>query len=218
MSARVSVVLADDHALVRDTLASWLRAAPGLEVVAVAKDAEEALAEAARHQPSVVLLDIDMPGLGCFEAARQIRVRCRDTRIVFLSAFFHDRYIEQALAVGASGYITKSEPPATVVQALRAVAAGTAYFSPDVEARIVFGADGLTLAKPVHSRAAGLSPREGEVLKYLARGLSKKEIAKVTHLSERTVNRHCANLMAKLDIHDRVELARFAIREGLCEP
>jgi DNA-binding NarL/FixJ family response regulator len=213
----LSIVVADDHALVRGTLRRWLDAAPDLEVVADVGTADEAVAEAARLKPDLVLLDVDMPGMVCFDAARIIRSQHPDVRIVFLSAFFHDRYIEQALAVGASGYLTKNEPPEVLIKALRSVASGAAYYSPEVRARIVIDTQKVGLAPGSRPRAAMLTEREVQVLQYVARGLSKREIGEVLHLSERTVNCHCASLMAKLDIHDRVELARYAIREGLVE-
>ncbi|MGD8452645.1 MAG: response regulator transcription factor [Phycisphaerae bacterium] len=217
MSRRVSVLLVDDHALVRETLARVLDDTPDLAVAAQVGEAEAAVDRAVTLRPDLVLMDIDMPGLTPFQAARLIRARCPETRIVFLSAFSHDRYIEQALSVGASGYLTKGQSVAAIVAALRAVAAGRPCFAADIKARLVVDTDGVRLARPGCSRSAELSKREVEVLRYLADGLSKKEIAAITHLSERTVNRHCTNVMDKLDIHDRVRLARFAVREGYVE-
>jgi DNA-binding NarL/FixJ family response regulator len=217
VSVRTTVLVVDDQALVRETLALWLRTAPDLEIVGCAAHADEAVTLATEKQPRVVLMDVDMPGRQAFEAARVLRVRCPDARILFVSGHTQDRYIEQALAVGAAGYVAKSEPAATLLGAIRTVAASGAYFSPVVRARLVFAPDGVQLAEQARTRATMLTERETEVLRHLARGLSKKEIAEVTHLSERTVNRHCANMMAKLDIHDRVALTRFAIREGLVE-
>jgi NarL family two-component system response regulator LiaR len=218
VSTPLSILIADDHALLRKTLRRCLEAAPDLSVVADVGSTDEAVREAERLNPDLVLLDVDMPGMVCFDAARLIKTRQPSVRIVFLSAFFHDRYIAQALAVGASGYITKNEPPEVLIDALRGVAAGTAYYSPQVRARIMIESHGVGLAPDVRPRAATLTEREVQVLQYIARGLSKREIADVLHLSERTVNCHTASLMAKLDIHDRVELARYAIREGLVEP
>src|SRR5262249_9206055 len=153
-------------------------------------------------RPDVVVLDIDMPGLLCFDAARTIRTLCPDTQVVFLSAFFHDRYIEQALSVRAAGYVVKGEPPESVLQAIRAAATGGSYFSPEVQSRILFDSGGPRVAHEQTSRASSLTPREVEVLRYLARGLAKKEIARIMHISMNTVNRHATSLMSKLDIHD----------------
>lgn len=214
----ISVVMVDDHALVRSTLASWFASTPDIRVVGEAASADAALALVYDRRPDVVLLDIDMPGLLAFEAARTIRSRIPDSKIIFLSAFLHDHYVEQALAVEASGYLTKGEPPAALADAIRAVASGGVFFSPDVQARIVIDSRGARLANGPSTRLSTLSQRELDVLRYLARGMSKKQIAQVMRLSAKTVDNHSTSLMSKLDIHDRVELARFAIREGLAEP
>ena len=135
-----------------------------------------------------------------------------------MSAFFHDRYIEEALAVEASGYVTKDEPPESIVNAIRAAASGAVYFSPSVQARLVVHGDRVRLAHQKISRISTLTRRELETLRYIARGLSKKEVAGIMHIGVKTVDHHSTALMRKLDIHDRVSLARFAIREGLAEP
>lgn len=218
MTALIRVLLVDDHALLRETLRDRLEAEPDLTVVGTAGRAEDALQALDALRPDVVLLDIDMPGQSCFEAARLIRERLPTARVVFLSAFFHDRYIESALEAQAAGYVTKDESPDVVVRAVRSAAEDVAYFSPKVSARLVVDTHGLALAAGSHSRSSLLTSRELEVLRHLSRGLSKKEIAGLLGLSTKTVGRHAENLMAKLDIHDRVELARFAIREGLAEP
>lgn len=217
MNRTITLVLADDHALVRDVLADRLAHEPDLRVLRTVRNADEGVAAAIELQPDIVLMDIDMPGLSCFDAATTIGKRCPRTSIIFLSAHFHDRYVEQALAVRAAGYVTKNEPLDQVVRAIRAVAAGGSFFSDEVQSRIVVDAQGARLAEQSHSRAATLSTRELEVLRYIARGLAQKEIAEIMHLSPKTVHRHSTNLMMKLDIHDRVELTRFAIREGLAE-
>ncbi len=217
MSKQITVMLVDDHAMVRSMLRDRLELEPDLAVVAAVGTADEAVAEAPRLRPDVILMDIDMPGMVCFEAAKQITAQHPDTRIIFLSAFFHDRYIEEALKVKAWGYITKSEPEQTVVQAVRNVHSGVTYFSPEVQGRLVVDSKGPRLAQQAVSRVSTLTEREMEILRYLARGLSKKEIAQKVHISVNTVNRHTSSVMNKLDIHDRVDLARFAIREGVAE-
>ncbi|QOI99346.1 MAG: response regulator transcription factor [Phycisphaeraceae bacterium] len=217
MARPVTVLLADDHSLVRGSLASWLRNS-GISVVSEVGNADAAVTEAIRLKPDVVVLDIDMPGLQCFDAARAIRARCPGTRVLFLSAFFNDRFIEDALRVEASGYITKGEPPQAVVQAIHAVMSGGVYFSPEVQSRLVIDGGGVRLEHARATRSSTLTTREVEVLRYVARGMAKKEIAATMHLSVKTIDNHCTSLMNKLDIHDRVELARFAIREGLAEP
>ncbi len=217
MADRIRVMVVDDHALVRRSLAQLLSQASDIETVAECETADRAIDEAIRLNPDVVLLDIDMPGVAAFDAARTIRARSPGARIIFLSAFTHDRYIEAALAAGAMGYLTKDEPPETVARAVRTVAAGRTAFSAEVQARLIIDAQGVRLSPSVQSRTASLSAREIEVLRYIAQGLAKKEIAEIMHLSVKTVENHSANLMKRLGIHDRVELARFAIREGLVE-
>lgn len=217
MAERIRVMVVDDHALVRRSLGQLLSQAPDIETVAECETADRAIDEAIRLNPDVVLLDIDMPGVAAFDAARTIRARSPGARIIFLSAFTYDRYIEAALAAGAMGYLTKDEPPETVARAVRTVASGRTAFSAEVQARLIIDAQGVRLSPSVQSRTASLSAREIEVLRYIAQGLAKKEIAEIMHLSVKTVENHSANLMKRLGIHDRVELARFAIREGLVE-
>lgn len=210
----VRILIVDDHALMRSTLAAWLTADGGFEVIGEACDGGDAIQKAVANKPHIVLFDIDMPGLSCFEAARMIRNRVPETKIVFLSAFAHDNYIEQALACEARGYLTKGQSPQTISEAIRSVANGGSSFAPEVQSRLVIDSDGVRLGTSL-TRNSLLTPRELEVLKYLANGMSKKEIASTMHLSVKTVDNHSTSLMTKLDIHDRVDLARYAIREGL---
>lgn len=217
MSEQISVLLADDHVLVLGMLRERLDRERDITVVAAVGSAGEAIRETVRLKPDVVVMDIDMPGTSCFQAARTIRTECPRTRTIFLSAFLNDAYIDQALAVEAAGYLTKSESPQAVVDAVRAVKAGQRRFSAEVESRIVVEQSGLRLARTRRSRASTLSNRELEILRYVARGLSQRQIADLTHRSDKTIHKHCNNIMAKLDVHDRVELARFAIREGLVQ-
>lgn len=218
MTSLISLLLVDDHTMVRETLGNRLDGEPDIDVVGIAENADEAVTLAVKLRPLIILMDIDMPGLLCFDAARTIQTQCPDTRIIFLSAFLNDRYIEEALACGACGYITKNEAADSVVKAVREVATGGAYFSPDVQSRIIIDPTGPKLAGRKQSRLSTLTSREIEILRYVAKGMSKREIAKTAHISIKTVENHCTHVMTKLDIHDRVELARFAIREGLAEP
>ncbi|MBN1490724.1 MAG: response regulator transcription factor [Phycisphaerae bacterium] len=216
LSTNIRVLIVDDHALVREALSERLQREPGITVVGTAGTADEAIEKANACNPNVILMDIDMPGLICFDAAKTIASLRPDAHIIFLSAFTHDGYIEQALEVEARGYLTKREPPDRVVEAIREVASGGAYFSNEVRSRIVVHPRGAKLDEDRRqSRASLLTQREVQIVQYIARGLSKKEIAATMHLAVKTVDRHCANLMTKLDIHDRVGLTRFAIREGL---
>lgn len=209
------ILLVDDQEMMREALAQHLTNKFGFEVVASVANHQLAIEAARTQTPDVALLDIEVPGLDCFVAAREIAARSPRTRIVFLSAFCRDHYIEQALEVGAAGYIVKGEEPGVLHRAIETVVGGGSFFSQEVESRLVLGDDGLMVAKPGSTRAASLTQREREVLRYIAVGMSKKEIASLVDLSVRTVDAHVRNIMGKLDLHDRVELARFAIREGL---
>ena len=216
MSHVCKVLLVDDHAMVMEALAEHLSREPGFEVVGTAPDAETAIDKALVSNPDVVVMDIDMPGLISFDAADRIQSLLDRARVVFLSAFTHDRYIQQALAVKARAYVTKGEPLGRVIEAIRTVARGGTYFSRQIRERLVVDRGRVELPAD-NTRISALSEREVQVLRYVASGMSKKEIAQTMHLSVKTVENHCTNLMAKLNIHDRVELARFAIREKLAE-
>lgn len=211
----IRVLLVDDHEILREALAEHLAQRDRFDVVDSVSDPSEAIVVARRAQPDVLLLDIEMPGLDAFAAAAAVARDTPATRILFLSAFCRDRYIEQALSVGAKGYLLKGEAPSVLHEAIERVALGGLYFSEAVEARLVVGADGLRVANPGATRVASLTQREREVLAYIAKGLAKKEVAELIGVSVRTIDAHVRNIMNKLDVHDRVELARFAIREGL---
>ena len=215
MSERISVLLADDHELIGRMLSSLLESEDDMQVVGSLSNSDDAIQEAIRLAPDVCVLDIDMPGPSCFDAARTITTRCPNTKIIFLSAYVQDRFIQQALDVGAAGYVSKTESPQTVLKAIRAAAAGDAYFSADVQERIAIDSSGARLVHAKPTPFSKLTPRELEVLQHIAMGLSKKEIAKKLHISTNTVDNHTNHLMAKLKIHDRVGLARLAIRERL---
>lgn len=213
----IRTVLVDDHELVRKSVADWLARTPDIKVVGEVGDADAAIGTVLEQQPDIVVFDIDMPGKSCFDAAKTILSRLPNTKIVFLSAFSNDQYIDQALAAKASAYVTKGQSPVALADAIRRVVAGGVVFAPEVQARLIIDRDGPRIANEPKSRLNLLTAREKEVLRYLARGLSKKEIASTMHLSVKTVDNHATSLMSKLDIHDRVELALFAVREGLSE-
>lgn len=212
-----SILVADDHAVLREAIAGWLANEESFVVAGTAASAEEAVELVEQHRPDIVLLDIEMPGLSSFDAAERIMKIHPDTRIIFLSGFTNDCYIEEALRIGAMGFLTKTETPARIIAAIKEVAANRACFSADIERRIVFESGSARLASG-RTRASSLTRRELQVLRYVSRGLSKKEIAPLLNVSVKTVEKHTEHLMGKLDIHDRVALTRFAIREGIVGP
>jgi DNA-binding NarL/FixJ family response regulator len=205
----------DDHLLVSQALAFALCAQTDMNVIGTASTADDAIGLAKSEQPDVVLLDIVMTGLSPFEAVSHFRQDVPKIRIAFLTAHLNDAYVEEAIRVEAAGYIDKSEPLADLVGAVRQVACGQSYYSPSVRDRLVVPRDIKHIRSRERTRRSLLSPRELDVLRYISRGLSAKDAALIMHISERTVNNHRTNLMNKLDIHDRVKLARYAIREGL---
>jgi DNA-binding NarL/FixJ family response regulator len=216
MTATATVVLVDDHRLLREMLQEKLTS-EGFEVVTTG-DTAAAVALAVELQPNVVVLDIDMPGRSTFEVARVLQTESPETRIVFLSAYVRDAYIEQALAVEASGYLCKCDPLDDILAAIGAVVDGSTCFSRAVLQRIVIDESRVVLADTPTTRASSLTGRERDVLVHVARGLSQRQVAHVLDISVKTVQHHLESVMDKLDIHDRVELAHFAIREGIVEP
>ncbi|HKI84220.1 MAG TPA: response regulator transcription factor [Candidatus Krumholzibacteria bacterium] len=216
-SPKLKILIVDDHTLVREALAAQLSRQEGFEVVDTLPSADNLFTRVSELKPDLILMDIDMPGMICFDAAHRLNSLDDPPRIIFVSAFFHDHYIEQALRVRARGYVVKSDEPSVLIEAIREVASGGSYFSEQVRARLMVDDDGVELAAKGKTVVSLLTQREIEVLRYIAQGLPKKEIARTMHLSVKTVENHSARLMAKLNIHDRVELARFAIREGLAE-
>lgn len=218
MNGMITVVMVDDHALVRESLAASLAARGRFHVAGQGCDASEAVALCAALKPDILVMDVDMPGLGAFEAADHVKTVSPNTRLVYLSAFMSDHYIESALKTGARGYVLKSEPSERLAEGLERVAEEDVFFSEPVWQRLVVGDDGIKFGTETPTRLSLLSSRETEVLRLVARGMSKKEIGDMLKLSVKTVEVHTYKLMKKLQIHDRVQLARFAIREGMVQP
>ena len=217
MNGEVKLLLVDDHALFRGALADLLHHEVDFVVVGSVGTADDAVKMAKKSQPDIILMDIDMPGLDSFEAARKLKVLTPEARIIFVSSFTNDNYIDHALKVKAHGYLTKWEPPEKALKAIREVATGGAYFSDEVQSRIVVDETGAKLRQGPKTRVSTLTERQREILRYIAQGRGKKDIATTMNLSVKTISNHTTHLMNKLNIHDRVELTRFAIREGLAE-
>lgn len=214
----IKVLVVDDHGVVRDGVSGVLSREPDITIIGTAENADEAIAKTLELRPDVVLMDIDMPGVSCFDAIQIIRSRAQDTKIILVTAHEHDEYLEQALRVKANGYVLKNEGMAALADAVRDVHKGRIHISPEVMNRLVVQGSEIRLDNPPKSRLSTLSPRERELLRILAKGLSLKEAASVLGISYKTADKQKASLMAKLDIHDRVELARYAIREGMVQP
>ncbi len=211
---QITVLVADDHALIRSALVAVLNGTEDIRVIAEAANAADAVELAHKHSPSVVILDVEMPGVDAFHAATHIRQLRPNTAIMFLTASDHDRFIEQALKSGALGYVVKSDNPDSIPAAIRAVARGEQYFSPTAADRVRGSSADMRKGRVVGTRGAALSEREIEVLRYVGKGFAKKQIAEMLGISVKTVDKHVTSVMEKLDIHDRVELALYAVREG----
>jgi DNA-binding NarL/FixJ family response regulator len=212
------VLCVDDHPFVAEGLQSRFSAAGDLTYVGSLASADSLVEEVKRTGAEIVLMDISLPGKDPFEAVDDLRRQQPHARVIMLSAHVRDHYLDAAVNAGAWGYLSKSDDPQLILDALRAVHRGEFAFSDEVKKRC--GLDGRqTLApgqKP-HSRLASLTQREQQVLRMIGRGLSRAEIAAAICRSPKTVDAHTASVMDKMDVHDRVSLARLAIREGLVE-
>jgi len=217
----ISLLVADDQALVRMGVRVLAEAEDDLTVVAEAADGRDAVALARRHRPDVVLMDIRMPECDGLEALRQIVAddRLAGTRVIVLTTFELDEYVFEALAAGASGFLVKGADTAELLQAIRVVAAGESLLSPSVTRRVIrrFAAGARRPAAP-HPRIGTLTEREAEVVGLVAEGLSNDEIAGRLFLSPATVRTHVSRAMVKLDARDRAQLVVFAVRSGLAAP
>ena len=212
---KISVLLADDHRILREGIRSLLEKVPDIEVVGEAADGGDAVAKAQQLSPDVVLMDITMPGLNGLEATRQIKALRPATKVLILTMHESNQYISQFLRSGASGYVLKETAASELVGAVRAVHQGDAYLYPSVARKLL--EEYLVKVQNGEERDSydGLTERERGVLKLIAEGKTNKEIAERLSLSVRTVQAHRANLMGKLHMHDRTELVRYAIRKGL---
>ena len=207
------ILLADDHALVRRGLRLILDAEPDLTVVAEAADGAEAVALVGEGGIDLAILDIAMPRMTGLQAAREISARTPDVRILLLSMYDNEQYLFEALKAGASGYVLKSVADQDLLAACRATMRGEPFLYPAAVTALI--RDHLR-RDSVPERI--LTPREEEIVKLVAEGNSTKEIADLLVISAKTVDRHRANILAKLGMRDRLALTRYAIREGLVEP
>nr|WP_042197517.1 response regulator transcription factor [Kibdelosporangium sp. MJ126-NF4]CEL23021.1 DNA-binding response regulator, LuxR family [Kibdelosporangium sp. MJ126-NF4]CTQ90160.1 DNA-binding response regulator, LuxR family [Kibdelosporangium sp. MJ126-NF4] len=215
------VVIADDQALVR-TGFRMILASGGINVVGEAADGAEAVTAVRQLRPDVVLMDIRMPTMDGLEATRQIVRQSETCRVLILTTFDLDRYVYDALAAGASGFLLKDVTPEHLVAAVRLVETGDALLAPTITRRLVerFAAGTQPTARPpaVHRDLAALTPREREVLTLIGHGRSNTEIAEDLTLSEATVKTHVARIFAKLTLRDRAQAVVLAYETGLVSP
>lgn len=208
----VTIMLADDHAVVRDGLRALLEDGHDMQVIGVAGNGREAVAEAQRLRPDIVVMDIAMPELDGVEATRRIVEKCPDTRVLILSMYLSAEHIHRALQAGAQGYVLKESAGDEVVEAIRTVRAGKRYLSHRITETVIddYLRDGSNLS-PLDS----LSLRERDVLQLVVEGQTNAAIALALSLSPKTVETYRARIMKKLKVRDTVELVKFAMRHGL---
>jgi len=210
----IDVLIADDHGIVRSGLRMLIDRQSDMQVGAEAADGIEAVESALRDRPDVVVLDVSMPRLTGLNAARQIRSHTEEISVLMLSMHDDESYFFEALDAGAAGYVSKRGADSDLIDAIRTVAAGRTFLNSRTQ-------QALMRQWLEHDRAAPrdpLTPRELEVVKLIAEAYTNRQIAETLRLSEKTVESHRGNVLSKLGMRDRVELARYAIRRGLIEP
>lgn len=219
MADVVRVVVADDQTVVRDGVCLMLGLADGIEVVGTAADGAEAVDVVARTGPDVLLVDLRMPGLDGVEATRRVRALDRPPAVVVLTTFDDEAWVLGALRAGALGYLTKDADAAAIADAVRAAAAGRSLLDATVRARLLAATQGAGGGapgpRPVDAAVDGLTAREVEVLRLVARGAANREIARTLVVSEATVKTHVNHLLAKLAVRDRAQLVAWAYQHGV---
>jgi DNA-binding NarL/FixJ family response regulator len=216
MAEPIRVLIVDDHAVVREGLRAFLALQEGLEIVGEAADGMQAVEEARRSNPDVILMDLVMPKLDGVGAMRQLRSERPECRVIVLTSFLDDKPLLPAIQAGAAGYLLKNAEPAQLARAVREAYEGRAMIDPSVAARLVHAlSDGRPAAAPPREQ---LTRREYEVLELIAGGRSNKRIALELGISEKTVKTHVGHLLAKLGVSDRTQAAMLAVRHGLVDP
>ncbi len=216
--SKITLLLVDDHNVIRSGLRALLASEPDFEIVGEAASGRDAVTLTEQLQPDVVIMDLAMPLLNGMEATRQITASCPSTRVIVLSAYDDDAHVEQALAMEAAGYLLKHTAGADLIRAVHEVYRGNAFFSPAIAERL--RARRVANPVPVQRRPGGspkLSAREAEVLQLVAEGYPSKQIADQLHLSVKTVEKHRQSLMDKLKLHCIADLVRHAAAPGTIE-
>jgi two-component system response regulator NreC len=214
---KLRILLADDHAIVRAGLRMLLESQPDMEVVGEAEDGLQAIQNVRKLRPDVVVMDIVMQGLSGLEATERIKTEFPEVQILALTMYEDERYFFRLIQAGASGYVVKGAPPSDLIAALRSISQGEAYLYPSLARKLVDDYLSRTKAEEGREDYDDLTSREREVLRLIAEGRTGKEISELLCISVHTVERHRQNLMAKLGLHNRAALIKYAIRKGLIE-
>lgn len=213
----ITVVLADDHTIVRQGLAKLLEGESNLRVVGEAENGREAVEKVEELKPDIVLMDIAMPMLNGIEATRQIRKVCPQTKVIILSMHSHDRYISELFGLGASGYLLKSSTGTDIIKAIHAALKGETYLSPSISHKVIEDYISLRKKSPQEDLYNRLSNREREVFQMIAEGRSTREISQILYVSPSTIKTHRSNIMEKLKMDNISQLIQFAIHLGIVE-
>ena len=215
MPKTIRILIADDHALVREGLAALLKMSEEMEIVGEAADGIEAIERVGKTRPDVVLMDISMPKLGGLEATVEIKKTHPEVKVLVLTQYDDSAYIRRFLKAGASGYMLKKALGVDLITAIKAVAAGESYLHPSIASSVIGEYLGEQVGGPVEDVYERLTDREKQVLKLIAEGHTHKEIADLLGISVKTAIAHQSNLNEKLGIHTRADLIKFAIRKGI---
>lgn len=213
--AKIRVLIADDHALVREGIAAFLKLCDDIEVVAEASDGIETLQKAKKFRPDIILMDVNMPKLGGLEATLEIKKTNPEIKILVLTQYEDKEYISRFLKAGVSGYLLKKAVGSDLITALRSVSRGEVYLHPSITSGIVAGYLDIEKKPETETLYEKLTDREKQVLKLIAEGYTHKEAADMLNISIKTVIAHQTNISEKLGIHTRAGLIKFAIQKGI---
>ena len=213
--SKIKVLIADDHALVREGITAFLKTCDDIEVVAEASDGLEAIEKMGKFRPDIVIMDINMPKLGGYEATIEMKKISPEIKILVLTQYEDREYISRFLKSGVSGYLLKKAVGSDLITALRAVNKGELYLHPSITSGVVAGYLGKDKQAAIEDPYEKLTDREKQVLKLIAEGYTHKEIAEMLNISVKTVIAHQTNISEKLDIHSRSGLLKFAIQRGI---
>ncbi|HTP10307.1 MAG TPA: response regulator transcription factor [Anaerolineae bacterium] len=208
----IRVLIADDHAIVRSGITALLAQVPDIEVVGEASDGQQAITQAAILRPDVILMDLVMPNIDGIEAIRQIKARQPESRILVLTSFAADDKVFPAIKAGALGYLLKESRPSDLIEAIRQVYRGESALHPTIARKVL---QELTRPPDRPPTPDPLTEREMDVLRLVAQGLGNQEIAAKLHVGDATVRTHVSNILAKLHLANRIQVALYALREGL---
>ena len=215
--SKIRVVLIDSQQLMLECLRDRLNSELTIHVVGTAANSDDGTRVVDELLPDIVVVEMELPGRGVFESINELRTRHRQIKILILTSLQSDILLAHAIQVKANGYVLKTEPLSVVIAAIHTVSQGHPVFSELIRARLHFDSEQNSYSLKTNQAAADLTARQLEVLRHLARGASVKEVAKLMHLSQKSVDSHKYRIMNKLGIHDRVDLTRYAIREQIIQ-